>query len=131
MYTASMAKHTSPAPLLPLSRRTAPVNSPGVWHVLAYLNGTALFDLPFTISPVQLTNYMLTKSVNTSNCNTPAPATTFSSTDRAAYLWFSVAGANAGDIASANWIAPAGSTYATSTWSPLSSGGAYYWGPPY
>jgi subtilase family serine protease len=110
----------------------APVNSPGTWHARVFLNGSVLFDLPFTITPVQLTNSMMTKSVNSSGCTTPTPTTAFSVSDQNAYLWFSVSGANAGDVGAVNWLAPGGTSYASGSWNALSAAGSYcfWWNIP-
>jgi uncharacterized protein (TIGR03437 family) len=74
---------------------------------------------------VTVSNQMVTKAVDTSGCSAPTAATAFFTTDPAVYLWFSVAGASAGDAASANWYGPDGSVYASSSWNPVASAGGW------
>jgi hypothetical protein len=103
--------------------------SPGNWRIRVLVNGSAILELPFTVSPVSLTNSMVTKSVDASSCTTPTPAATISTSDSAVWLWFSVTGAQAGDAATAAWNAPDGSNYASGSWQPLAAAGSYcfYW----
>jgi uncharacterized protein (TIGR03437 family) len=41
------------------------------------------------------------------------------------WLWFNVAGANAGDIASATWYYPNGGVYKSANWNPVASSGTW------
>lgn len=75
--------------------------------------------------PPSVTAKMVTKSLDPSSCSVPSPATTFLTTDPSVFLWFSVAGARAGDIASAAWFAPNGTLYGSTSWNALTSGGSW------
>jgi uncharacterized protein (TIGR03437 family) len=98
------------------------------WHVARFLFGLILPTL--SCLAVTVTSQMVTKSVNTSTCSTPTAVTAFLTTDQTVYLWFSVTGANAGDVPSATWYSPNGAVYASSTWSPVASAGSWcYWAP--
>ena len=81
--------------------------------------------LSFPGIAVTVTNYMVTKAVDTSSCSVPTPASSFLTTDQTVWLWFNVAGANAGDIASATWYYPDGSVYKSANWNPVASSGTW------
>ena len=86
----------------------------------------------FSCLAVTATNQMVTKAVNTSACSVPTATTAFLTTDQAAFLWFDVSGANAGDVPSATWYGPSGAVYETTSWNPVSSAGSWcYWGSVY
>ncbi len=81
---------------------------------------------------VQVQNYMMTKTDPAGACSggsvaLPVGATNFSVTDKEAYLWFSVTGANAGDVFASEYYTPAGQYYspASGAWNPLSTAGNY------
>ena len=100
----------------------APASLPGEWTVHAALNGSSLFTLNFNVEPpVTVTAKAMAETVNTGQCTAPAPATSFPTTDPSAYVWFSVSGGNAGDVASVTWYSPSGSAYQTGNWAPLAN----------
>lgn len=69
---------------------------------------------------------MMTKSVNNSGYQVPTAATSFLYSDPGATVWFSVEGADAGDIIEVDWYAPGGTHYGgTDFLGPLSSGGSW------
>jgi len=78
---------------------------------------------------MQLVKYLMTKpappACATAVANYPTAYTTFSTTDPAAYLWFYVTGANAGDVFSTEYYTPGGQYYvdASGPFTPLSSAG--------
>jgi hypothetical protein len=75
-----------------------------------------------TAAGVPLLSALTSNAVPTgSGCTAPPSVNTFATTDSLAEVWFLVAGAHAGDQPAANWYAPNGSLYTTSTWSPVSS----------
>jgi uncharacterized protein (TIGR03437 family) len=78
---------------------------------------------------LNVTNRMLTKAVDTSGCTVPTPATAFLTTDKSVWLWFSVTGANFGDVPSVTWYSPGGIAYKSGSWNPAPSAGSrcYWW----
>ena len=90
------------------------------------LLGLALLSFPGLA--VTVTDGMVTKVIETSGCSVPVPATAFLTTDQTVWLWFNVAGANAGDAASATWYSPNGTAYKSGNWDPVASKGTWcYW----
>ncbi len=80
----------------------------------------------------QVQNYLMTKTDPAGACSggsvtLPVAATNFSVTDKEAYLWFRVTGANAGDVFASQYYTPAGQYYspASGAWDPLPSAGNY------
>ena len=101
-----------------------PATSPGKWSVRVLWNGSSLFKLDFTIQPAATaTASMVTKSFDTASCSVPLPATAFLTTDKTAFVWFSVNGADANDVPSVTWYTPGGPVYQSSNWSPVASAG--------
>ena len=83
---------------------------------------------PSQASPT-LQNYLMTRT-DATTCtpsNPPAAVTTFLTTDKEAYLWFYVTGANTGDVVSSEYYTPAGDLDGTEggAWDPLATGGNY------
>ncbi|HEY3128875.1 MAG TPA: hypothetical protein VGL91_05415 [Acidobacteriota bacterium] len=81
-------------------------------------------------SPVTVNTRLMTKDpLKNSDCQTPVATGVFVSTDTAAYLWFSVSGAQKGDRARAEWFDPANALYTTLDWDPLTwEGNGCFWG---
>jgi uncharacterized protein (TIGR03437 family) len=80
----------------------------------------------------QIQNYMMTKTDPIGACSSgsvvlPIQATNFSTTDKEAFLWFRVTGANAGDVFASEYYTPSGQYYAAASgaWNPLPSAGNY------
>ncbi len=83
-----------------------------------------------TSASVQLVSALMSNSEPTgSGCTAPPSVTAFATTDTLMEVWFLVEGAQTGDQPVANWYAPNGSLYTTSTWSPLTapSGENCFW----
>jgi hypothetical protein len=79
-----------------------------------------------TISPVSVEATRVTNAhPDTLGCTDPGGARYFLPRDLTAAMWFSVAGAVAGDLAAAEFIAPDGSLYDRVEWDPLESGGSW------
>lgn len=104
------------------------IASPGTANVTVVNPGATPSNvLTFTINSSQL-SYGMTKPQTpepTDMCSTPTPsATTFSTTDTAAILWFDVTGVNAGDVFAVNYYMPSGQldSSASYTWSPVPVG---------
>lgn len=76
-----------------------------------------------------LGTYMMTKSVPTSGCQPPTPATTFLTSDAGAYVWFNVSNASVGYFPIFEWHFPNFSVYKSDApWSPVTAPGSYcYW----
>ena len=73
-----------------------------------------------------VTNAMTTKAVPQDSCTPlPTPATSFSSTDAYAYVFFNISGHASGEQLTRVWYSPNGQVYASGSWSPLSSGTGY------
>ena len=79
----------------------------------------------FGLTSVTVQYKMMATSGDTSSCVVPTPVTTFLTSDPAAYVWFEVNGANAGDVPAVKWYSPGGSLYATSSWVPVASAGSW------
>lgn len=65
---------------------------------------------------------------------TPAPVSTFLSSDARLYLWLSVSGAKVGDIASSEWYDPTGRIYTDGVggpWSALTEAGTFCFREPF
>jgi Beta-propeller repeat/FG-GAP-like repeat len=73
--------------------------------------------------PVQLQASAISKSAAPPNCAAPPAAATFSISDPQALAWFLVSGAAPGDVARADWYAPAGSVYRSYTFQPVTATG--------
>jgi uncharacterized protein (TIGR03437 family) len=110
----------------------SPSSTAGTWHVRVLLNGSLLFDLPFTIGLASpgtptLAAALTTNAGDPNSCYVPAPARTFLTTDQSIGLWFNVTGTNVGDFPFADWLAPDGTPY-NNAWSPLTWSGAACFG---
>jgi len=64
---------------------------------------------------VQLQSFVMSGSAAPANCVAPPAVTTFSPVASQALLWFQVTGAAVGDVIQANWYAPGGTLYQSST----------------
>jgi hypothetical protein len=92
-------------------------------------SGASLASLTVSVQPpFGVVNSMMAKSVNSNNaCQIPTATTTFFETDPSAYAWFSVQGANAGDVPVVQWYAPSGTLYTSQTFNPMSAGSYCLW----
>ncbi|BDC50674.1 hypothetical protein F183_A29900 [Bryobacterales bacterium F-183] len=98
----------------------------GTWKARVSWNDAAVMTQEFQILPVDVTGFRVTRqTVPNSVCSTPEENTTFVTTDVQARLWFTVDLAKAGDVASVEWLSPAGAVVSRTTFNPLSSGGAW------
>ncbi|HKX00766.1 MAG TPA: BACON domain-containing carbohydrate-binding protein [Bryobacteraceae bacterium] len=103
------------------------MNAPKLRFLSCLLLVTAFAGLS-QASPT-LQNYLMTKT-DVTTCtpsSPPAAVTTFLTTDKEAYLWFYVTGANNGDVVSSEYYTPAGDLDGTEggAWDPLASSGNY------
>jgi hypothetical protein len=64
---------------------------------------------------VEMQEFVMLDSAAPTSCVAPAAATTFLISDPQALLWFQVTGAGAGDTIRADWLAPAGTVYLSSS----------------
>jgi hypothetical protein len=88
--------------------------------VISSQSGTLAVNI--TAAGVQLLSALTSNTVPTgSGCTAPPSVNGFATTDSLVEVWFLVKGAQAGDQPVANWYAPNGSLYTTSTWSPVGS----------
>ncbi len=109
---------------------TAAASRTGTWTVQVFTNqitDVPYLTLTFTISggggAPAFTNAMTTKSVAADPCSAiPTPATTFSASEAAAYLYFRVTGYQNGEELTAVWWDPSGQVHASHGWNPLSTG---------
>jgi hypothetical protein len=114
---------------------TSVASMSGMWHAQVFLNASLLFDLPFTIGATSpgtpIVDQAMTTPYPPSSCHpaltTEVPVTTFPTTDQSIGLWFSVAGASAGDFPLASWSAPDGTLY-DFAWNRLASSGSACFG---
>jgi uncharacterized protein (TIGR03437 family) len=94
------------------------------FQVIAVLFATAFGGVA---SAVKLERYMMLRVEPPRDCSTATliPVSTFVTTDANAYLWFSVSGANAGDVAASEYYSPDGRLYtpASGPWQPLGQPG--------
>ena len=109
---------------------TAAASRTGQWKVQVFSN--QITDVPyltlyFTISGggggfPTVTNAMTTKSVAADPCSAiPVSATSFASTEAAAYLYFRITGFQNGETLTAVWWDPSGQVHASHAWDPLST----------
>jgi hypothetical protein len=97
----------------------------GTWTVKVYWNGVPLFTLSFDIkTPVTVVHKMLTRDpLSSTSCAVPIPATSFSSLEAQAWLWFQLSGAQPGARVMAVWQTPDRATYESYAWEVPASGG--------
>ena len=105
--------------------------SEGTWKVTGFWNGIQYFSFDFTIAPpINVERKLMTGDLtDTLSCTLPNSTKTFLRSDPTAAIWFSVNGANAGDVARVEYIAPNGTQWSKLVWDPLDSGGNWcMWG---
>ena len=100
----------------------------GKWTVRISWNSVAAQTISFDVTaPWTVSSYMVTKSIPSGApaCTAPTPATSFLTTDKEAYLWFSMQGLKSGMVASNETYAPDGSFYDAGSWqwNPVSADG--------
>lgn len=72
----------------------------------------------------RLETAMVAKTVVTTGCTAPTPATAFTPADPRAYVWLSVTGAAVGDIAAVEWREPGGRMHRRDVWEPVAAAGS-------
>ena len=102
----------------------------GTWTVKGKWNGIEYFAIDFTIAaPVNVERRLMTSDpVDSLGCTVPSSTRTFVRSDATATVWFSVNGANGGDVARVEYLAPDGGLFSNIYWDPLDSGGNWcFW----
>jgi serine protease AprX len=99
----------------------------GDWKVEFVWNGAVIRTLTFRLNPPVSVEATRVTNANPDSlgCTDPGGSRYFLPRDRTATMWFSVADAVEGDIATAEFIAPDGSVYSRVEWDPLESGGSW------
>jgi hypothetical protein len=97
-----------------LSIGNLPTSQLGAWQARVYDNGNLLFSLPFTVTGFS-NQVVTTQAPASTGCVRPTAATSFSTTDNTAYLYFE-ATISTGDSLTSNWLAPDSTVIPGSNW---------------